>query len=439
MGPPDAQPEGWHMVATPEEAPLDSARIAQKLRARIIQFSGELSRGFPKVASRLVREMIYGIQARQSVRSTEVSRALAEPIPVKKTVSRLSRQLGHPRLGAWLGSRLLTLAAERVREMTLLILDLSDIDKKSAEKMEPLAPVWDGSEKTKAWGYWTLNIIGAETGSAQVLPLYGRVVCQKAPGFESENIELRTVLGMVSQKTKKRGIWIMDRGGDRNDLYRYLLDERLRFIIRMRNDRTVLADRAQSALEAAESCPMLFNEYIAKEEAGEEKPLRLEVGVRRVRLPGRPEELSLVVVKGFGREPMMLLTNLRLKRSRKSIWHVVEAYLTRWRIEETIRFMKQSYQLVDVRLLTDNRLQNLMVLLTAVLHFTTVYLGIKLNLRVLSKHLVRAARRVLEIPDFRLSALADGIKHVLFGRSRGLGPWPRQPPPTFSQRLLFDI
>jgi hypothetical protein len=94
------------MVATPEEAPMDSARIAQKLRAHIIQFSGELSRGFPKVASRLVREM------------------------------------------------------------TLLILALSDIDKKSAEKMEPLAPVWDGSEKTKAWGYWTLNIIGAETASA---------------------------------------------------------------------------------------------------------------------------------------------------------------------------------------------------------------------------------------------------------------------------------
>ncbi len=183
---------------------------------------------------------------------------------------------------------------------------------------------------------------------------------------------------------------------------------------------------------------MLFHEYIAKEEAGEERPLRLEVGVRRVRLPGRSEELSLVVVRGFGREPLMLLTNLRLTRSRKSIWHVVAAYMTRWRIEETIRFMKQSYQLEDVRLLRYTRLQNLMVLLTAVLYFTAVDLGIRIKLRVLSKHLVRAARRVFGIPDFRLYALADGIKHVLFGRSRGIGPWPRQPPPTFTQRLLFD-
>ena len=74
---------------------------------------------------------------------------------------------------------------------------------------------------------------------------------------------------------------------------------------------------------------MLFHEYIAREDGDEEKPRRLEVGYRRVRLPNHPDELRLVVVKGFGREPMMLLTNLRLKRSRKCIWHIVEAYLTR--------------------------------------------------------------------------------------------------------------
>jgi len=341
---------------------MDSARIAQKLRAQILQFSGELSRGLPKVVSRLVREMIYGLQARQSVRLTEVSRALAEPIKVKKTVSRLSRQLGNPRLGPWIMSRLLTLAAERVRETTLLILDLSDIHKKYAEKMEHLAPVWDGSEKVKIRGYWTLNIVGAETGSAQVLPLYGRLFSQKAPSFESENIEIRTAIQRVSEKTRKRGIWVMDRGGDRGYLYRYLLHDDLRFIIRVRSDRMIATPRTESVLEAAEECPMSFYEYVAKEEASQEKPLCLEVGARRVHLPGRTEELSLVVVKGFGREPLMLLTNLKVKQSRKSIWHVVASYLTRWRIEETIRFMKQSYQLEDVRVLTYDRLQNLLVL-----------------------------------------------------------------------------
>jgi hypothetical protein len=55
------------------------------------------------------------------------------------------------------------------------------------------------------------------------------------------------------------------------------------------------------------------------------------------------------VVKGFGREPTMLLTKLRLKRRRKCTWPIVGACLTRWRIEETTRFMKQGYQLEDIR------------------------------------------------------------------------------------------
>jgi len=80
---------------------MNYARIASKLRVQILQFSGELSRGLPKVARRFVSEMIYGIQARQSVRLTEVSRSLSEPIPIKKTEKRLSRQLGNPELSPW--------------------------------------------------------------------------------------------------------------------------------------------------------------------------------------------------------------------------------------------------------------------------------------------------------------------------------------------------
>ena len=100
--------------------------------------------------------------------------------------------------------------------------------------------------------------------------------------------------------------------------------------------------------------------------------------------------------------------------------------------------MKQSYQLEDVRLLSYERLRNLMALLTAVMYFTAVTLGIKLKLRVLSKHLVRAARRVFGVPDFRLYALADGIKHILFNRSTRLGLQLRPPETIPRQHLLFQ-
>jgi hypothetical protein len=189
----------------------------------------------------------------------------------------------------------------------------------------------------------------------------------------------------------------------------------------------------------AQDCPAVFVEYVAKEESDQERPLRLEVGYRKVRLPGRREELTLVVVKGFGWEPLMLLTNLLIKRSRKSLWHVVAAYMSRWRVEETIRFLKQSYQLEDIRLRTYVRLQNMMALVIAVAYFTSIYLGVRLKLRVLARHVLRADRRVFGIPDFRLYALADGIKPFLFSQSKGLKLALPPPKPHFVQRFLFDI
>ena len=73
---------------------MDCARIASKLREKIVQFSGELSSGLPKVVRRSIAEVVNGIQARQSMRLTEIRRALGEKVSVKKNVERLSRQLG---------------------------------------------------------------------------------------------------------------------------------------------------------------------------------------------------------------------------------------------------------------------------------------------------------------------------------------------------------
>lgn len=418
---------------------MDCARIASKLREQIVLFSGELSSGCPKVARRFVAEMLYGIQARKSLRLTEVSRALGEKVSVKKNVERLSRQLG--RWGLWrsVTGRLLKMAAQRIGESTLLILDISDLSKKYAKRMEYMARVRDGSEKEEGWGYWTLQVIGAEVGSARVVPLYGRLYSQRAPDYESENTEITRAIAEVSAATEGRGIWVLDRGGDRRKLFYYLLDKKRNFIIRLRADRSLESGYRESAVRLANDCPALFLEYVAKEESDQERPLRLEVGYRKVHLPGRRELLTLVVVRGFGSEPLMLLTDLPVKRSRKSLWHVVAAYLSRWRVEETIRFLKQSYQLEDIRLLTYVRLQNMMAILMAVAYFTSVYLGLRLKLRVLMKHVLRAARRVFGVPDFRLYALADGIKHFLFSQSKGLKLALPPPKPHFVQRVLFEI
>ncbi|MGM0466288.1 MAG: hypothetical protein ACQERH_07630 [Acidobacteriota bacterium] len=108
------------------------------------------------------------------------------------------------------------------------------------------------------------------------------------------------------------------------------------------------------------------------------------------------------------------------------------------RIEETLRFIKQSYNLEDIRLLTYRRLLNMMALVLAVTYFAMVYLGLKIKLRVLARHVLTAARRLFGIPDFRFYALADGIQNLLFRHQKGLENFKNMINIQTSQLKLFD-
>lgn len=173
-----------------------------------------------------------------------------------------------------------------------------------------------------------------------------------------------------------------------------------------------------------------------REEKGREKSCLVEFGFLKVRLPFSREELYMVVVKGFGQEPLMLLTNLPMRKRRGVLWWAVEAYLTRWRVEETIRFIKQNYNLEDVRVMTYNHLRNMAALILAAAYFTAVHLGLRTKLILLAGHALYAAKRIFGIPNFRYYALADGIKAILTRAGKGLKAIKQKPPP-YTQLYLI--
>jgi hypothetical protein len=123
--------------------------------------------------------------------------------------------------------------------------------------------------------------------------------------------------------------------------------------------------------------------------------------------------------EGFGQEPLMLLTNVEVRATRRSVWAVVSGYLTRWLVEETIRFIEQSYRFEDIRVLDYQRLKNLTAFVLATVYFCASRLGERLKQSVLVTRVTGVAKRFFGVLEFHYYALADGIM-VLLSR---LGSW----------------
>ena len=114
----------------------------------------------------------------------------------------------------------------------------------------------------------------------------------------------------------------------------------------------------------------------------------------------------------------MLLTTLEIGYEEKDIWFIIQAYLKRWSVEETIRFIKQTYDLENIRVLRYPRLQNMMALLLAVFYFVSVILDQTQKLTIMAGHILKSAKRVFGIPDFKYYALGDGLCNI-FSRFPG--------------------
>ena len=188
----------------------------------------------------------------------------------------------------------------------------------------------DGSTGELHPGYWLCDVTAAEVNGSEITPLYQKLYSAEAQDFRSENEEMLAAIDLIRSHTRGRGIWAIDRGGDRKKLLEPLLDRGERFVIRSTGKRSVI-DRRQlrgSLAEVAGRCRLRHRARIIKIQDGEEKTYELRYGVAPIRLPGRPEKLWLVVVAGFGPEPMMLLTNVPVvARDSQSVWWIVQIFL----------------------------------------------------------------------------------------------------------------
>ena len=97
----------------------------------------------------------------------------------------------------------------------------------------------------------------------------------------------------------------------------------------------------------------------------------------------------------MGKKPMMILTTEPLRKNRQVLKDMLLSYIKRWSIEETIRFIKQTYDLEDIRVLRVVCLQNMMALVLLVFYFLAVVLDNNQKLKLLADQIFAAGKGVL--------------------------------------------
>ena len=406
---------------------MHGTTIAAKLLGQLESFLGRISPHFHKPVARFIGDMVYGIMVEKDVKLSSVVRALKEKTTPKKVEDRLSRMLSADGLEAGLHRFIASEGAKRVHRDTLVILDPSDVQKPYAKKMEYLARVWDGSkgEVGDNLGFWGCMAVVCESGGRRPVPLHFRPWPADSPGFVSENEEVKAIVDEITKHTKRRGISVYDRGGDSIEFYRHFLGNGLDFIVRLKARYVRSWKRSVMCGELAWQCQMRYREVVTFDHHGTDKRVTVEFGVVPVRLPDIPDRLlHMVVVRGFGQKPMTPPTTLAKTTTREALWQVVEGYITRWRVEDTIRHVKQSYGPEDMRLFKYAKIKALAAIVLATIYFSMTWIGNSEKHDVIARSVARMSFRIHGVPEFHFYAIADGASDILKRgrRWRGFDP-----------------
>jgi hypothetical protein len=148
--------------------------LMNRFKMRCNKFSGTISNGLGKIKKRLVKEMVYGIQASKDVKLSNIRRILKESIPLIKTEDRLSRNLSDDDLTSTINNNILRLADDKVDDTMVIAIYPGDMMKPYpyAKVMENLCNIYDGSKHNQAKGYHLCEVTAANLAHDRIVPLY---------------------------------------------------------------------------------------------------------------------------------------------------------------------------------------------------------------------------------------------------------------------------
>ena len=352
----------------------NDTKTNHKLKVKILHYVSGLQGRITKPRFKFACEMTYGILSSMSVLLSSIGRSLKEPLKLHQTEKRLSRQIQSKRLWKEIENYNIGLVSPFLHDGMVAAVDMGDLTKPEGKCFEKLATVRDGDKGDYKPGYHLLKIVARDYESVNNIPLLSRLFSVEEEGFMSENHEIIESIDTVARQSGRNLLYVIARGGDRRKIIFPLLEKKHSFLLRMTNKRYLLWGRETLyPQEIVKKINLRYKETLPRTEEWK-NPLKVKYGITTVRLPDRPElKLKLIAIKGFGQEPMVLLTTKELRGKRQAL-QAIRQYLDRWAVEEAYRFEKEGLNLESICVRSLTGFKNMISLVNLAFSFIAIEL-----------------------------------------------------------------
>ena len=256
---------------------------------------------------------------------------------------------------------------------------------------------------------WYAGVTALTANKQQPIPVYGHVYSSTETGYKSNNDETIKSLKFLSKHFGSENIRTFDRGYDGGFLFDYLTPRKEKFIVRCVGDRNCIHKGKTILVEKLAKKIKPTHKLHFETKDGDE--IDCKISIMPIHLPDYPEDqLQLVVCHGFGKKPMILITNLSPDDDRLCVT-VTKVYLMRWRIEEFYKFKKQTFDFENFLVRSLTSIRNLDLLLNIAIGYKGT-LSEKAETSIEVHEIIMASKRLYGLAKFTFYAISDGLSEI---------------------------
>jgi len=378
------------------------------------KFISNLTEKLPKPKVKFISQLLCGIIFSDDLILTHVAAKVPHPSRITAIAKRFRRHLadGISFLEP-LWFNYLCLVRRRLDLDSLFIVDLTDIAKPYAKRMENLSLVRDGDKGCLVTGYWCMEVYCRDKDGI-IWPAILWPYSLEAEGQLSENAQILAILSQLDGHFGEGfGIWVFDRGFDRINLIKPFLTSKRHFIIRQRGDRTVVLDNGVHII-LRDLTEHLFAQS------------RSRLVYKKVYLPDINKSLYVVAYQRKGYEqPIILLTDMVAENPALAL-QIRNRYAKRWSgCETSVQFLKSRIGLERFAVRKYRSMQGLIFLAFLAMGFLSYLQSRCKNIRQRIEDKLRYCR---EPKSFWFYRLVIALRDSLSNRAKmSLSVWCRPP------------